>query len=230
MSNIKGPAGGVIPLQQQETEKVKQDQTEKAKQRDLHRVAQGAGFQKAGHKRAPGDISQTPIPLPEEELVERDLDHQAMGNAEENFSLADGNIEQAEKTMQQSGISFGAALLKSTLSPTEACNAKLSAISEHQEEPPELKDIQDKIAAYFSVPIPNDAPVGLKLLAVGLVVSGQKNAVEASGENLEGPSLREGLRQTIANGGGAFRDAQVRGKGIQVQRGFLQTSVPKRMK
>jgi hypothetical protein len=230
MTHIKGPAGGIVPLQQQEAEKVKQDQTEKAKQKDLHRIAQGAGFQKAGHKRAPGDISQTPIPLPDDELVERDLDHQAMGNAEENFSLADSNIEQAEETMQQGGTSFGAALLKSSLTPTEACNAKLSAISEHQEEPPELKDIQDKIASYFSVPIPNDAPIGLKLLAVGLIVSGQAHAVEASGEKLEGPSLREGIRQTIARGGGAFREAQKRGEGIQVQRGFLQTSVPKRMK
>ena len=233
MSNVKGPVVPQQPLapslQQKEAETVKQQYAEKLSAKDASRLAQQAGFQRGAQvakKRGEAtEAGRSPIPLPDEDLPEEGYDPSAMDQAQENFTLAQGRLEEVAERLQ-SGQSLGRAVMESSLTPTEGNTRQLQQASERDGGPPDMQQAAHSASSLFNLNLGKDVPAGHKMLAIGLVVGGQASLLQ----DLKEGNLLKGVQKVMEQSGEAITKAQNRTKGIQLERNVLRTYVPKRVK
>jgi hypothetical protein len=218
-------------LNQVEAQKVKEAHTKKVSAQDAARVASQAGFQRLGAKKKGldiGDSSRSPIPLPEDDVDTEAWEHDSLGKAQENLTMAGAQFNEIAQGGTEEA-SLAASVTGSSFLPTEGGVAQLQGLADKEPPPPvELEDVTTDVKRLFNIELGEDVPVGHKVLATGLVVAGEAGSVRVEQGGINEQELASGLQKVTERGNQAVGEAQKMSKGINEKLNVQRTFVFKR--
>ncbi len=221
-ANNIGPSKGVTSLQQKEAQQVKQDIAKgpkgKITAQDAARIASQAGFKRLGAKKRKGfnvgSSADQENPLPEDELDLEAWSQEGLESAQGSLTLAGSQLGDIAKAGAE-GVSMGAALVGGTYLPTEEDIAEMEDLAERKPTPiPLMEEVSNSVNQLFGIELNEDVPVGHRVLATGLLVAGEQDAVEVENGQLNEGSLAGGVEKVTKRGNQAVDDAGRMNKGI----------------
>lgn len=219
-------------LQEHEAAKTQQQQVQKASAQDAARIAQQAGFQRTGQKKRAGDIdigdsSRVPIPLPEEESQGEGWDFDVLDKARENFTMAASHCSDIAK--DENAEPMAETLLSSSFMPTDEGTAKLQLILD-REPPPAvpMEEASGHLKSFFDIQLPPEVATGHRLLALGLTVAGEVEAIEVTQGSINERRLAGGVQKVAERSNQAIGEAQKMSKGVSRELNLQRTFVFKR--
>lgn len=227
---------GMLPqqvqnLQQKEAAKAKeQAQQAKVSQTDQARIAQQAGFTRAGAKKKGkgfdvGDSSRSPIPLPDDDVDPDSWAHERLDDAQKSLGLASTQFEEITKT-DAPNADLAGSVVGSSFLPTEAGLEELEDLAKRPAPTPiPLDEVTTNVERLFKIKLDDEVSVGHKVLATGLVVAGEASSVDVGGGKLNEKKLAGGIQKVTERSNQAVGEAQKMNKGINrelnVQRTFM---------
>jgi hypothetical protein len=224
---------GPKSLQDKEAQQVK-DQNQKARisSADAARIASQAGFQRLKKKSDKGidigDSSGAPIPLPNDEIEDDAWSQERLDKAQENLTLATAQFGEVARGTEEATL--GASIVGSSFMPTEDDLAKMQAIAGKagQDPQPIMDEVSNSVGRLFGIELPEETPMGHKVLAAGLVVAGEQESVQVDKGKLDEKELAEGIEKVTKRGNQAVEEAQKMSKGINKELSVQRTFVFKR--
>ncbi|MDP7040931.1 MAG: hypothetical protein QGI45_17375 [Myxococcota bacterium] len=232
-------AGQIVPQKQQvdlnskEKQKVSQQQAQRAGQNDAARLAQQAGFSRslgASKKKRfdVGDSSQAPIPLPEEDGESENWSQEKLDSAQGALSLASAQFGEIAKAPAE-GSSLGSSVVASSFMPTEDDISDLEDLAKRPApQAMALEEVTTSVGKHFGIMLPEETSIAEKILAAGLVVAGEKDAVITKEKGLDDQSLADGIQKVSKRSNQAVGQAQMMNKGINKELNLQRTFVMKR--
>ena len=91
-----------------------------------------------------------------------------------------------------------------------------------------LDDVSSNVGRLFGIELPDECPVGHKVLAAGLVVAGEPESVQVDKGKLKEKELAGGIEKVTKRGNQAVEEAQKMSKGINKELSVQRTFVFKR--
>jgi hypothetical protein len=248
MSEIRGGGGGAgyrptglgsgqvgtrPSLNEAEQAKIAQQQKPQGKvsAQDAARLAQQAGFQRAQKKAGKGfdigDSSRAPIPIPDDELDLELWTPERLESAQQNLTMAGTQFGEIAKDGDPTPM--GETLAASSHMPTEAGVAKLQLLADRPApQPMALEEVTTSVRNLFNIELGEDVPPGQKMLATGLVVAGQAEAVQVEQGKINEQKLAGGLQKVAERSNQAVGEAQKMSKGVSRELNLQRTFVFKR--
>ena len=235
-----GPKNAPLPpirqqptLQQKERQKVEQQQTQKLSSTDAARLASRAGFQRYNRKNKRGldlgDAASQQYALPDDELDPEVWTAERLDDARGSLALASAQFGEVAAG-SKAGVSLGASVVGSSYMPTAGDIEAMEDIAnrEPQQPMPMLEDVTTHVGKLFGIDLGDDVPLGHKMLAAGLVVAGEQDAVHVGKGKLEEGPLAGGIEKVAKRGNQAVGEAQMMNKGINEKLNVQRTFVAKR--
>ena len=122
---------------------------------------------------------------------------------------------------------MAAALVGSYFMPTDEDLEEMEDLAHRKprQPVPMLEEVSTNVGKLFGIELPEDVPVGHKVLAAGLVVAGERESVKVDKGGLKEDDLAGGIKKVTERGNQAVTEAQNMNKGITkelaVQRTFM---------
>ena len=212
-----------------EKAKVKTEQGKALSSADAARLASQAGFQrlrkKGAHKGLDiGDSSAAPIPLPGDDVDAESWSQERLDSAQGSMALANaqfGEIADADGAE----ASIGATLVGSSFMPIEDDITEMEDLAARP--PPKplpmLDEMSNSVSQLFGIELPAETPVGHRVLAAGLLVAGEKDAVQVKEKALDERDLAGGIKKVSERSNQAVGEAQKMSKGINRELNLQRT-------
>ena len=214
-------------LQQVEAEQAKQKQQGKVTPEDAARLAQRAGFARKKSKKGIdiGDSSDATVPLPEDDVDAEAWSPEALDGAKQNLALAGAQFREIAEGAEGIEETMGASVVASSFLPTEDGVQKLQELADRPKpEPIGLDEMSNSVATMFDLEI-EEVPDGHKILAAGMVVAGEKEALEVEDGGLNEQKLAEGIQKVAKKSSQSVDQARTLSKGIEEKRNFNRTHI-----
>ncbi len=220
-------------LQQKEAEQAKQQaQQQKIASTDQARIAQQAGFARAGRKKKKGldigDSSKAPIPLPDDELDNESWTAERLDNAQQTLGMASAQFEEVAKA-DRANSNLGETVVGSSFLPTEQGLAELEDLGKRPApEPIPMDEVTTNVERLFAIKLDKEVPLGHKVLAAGLVAAGECGSVDVDKGKLNEKKLAAGVQKVTERSNQAVGEAQKNIKGIDRELNVQRTFVHRR--
>jgi len=219
-------------LQQKEGEQVKQQQANKTSSADAARLASQAGFQRLHRKKRKsidiGDSSGAPIPLPDDDIDPDAWEQQKLDDAQGSLTLASAQFNEVARA-EEGEAPLAESVVGSSFMPLEDDMEQMQVLADRPPKPvPMLDEVSNSVNALFGIELTEEVPVGQKVLAAGLVVAGESEAVQVRDGNLKEKELAGGIEKVTKRGNQAVGEAQKMSKGINKELNVQRTFVFKR--
>lgn len=231
-----GP-GGIKPqvpnVGQQQTQKTNQQRAQRKPANDAQRVAQQAGFHRFNKTKRRafdiGDSSQAPIPMPDDDVDPEVWTQEGLDSAQENLAMVGSQLEEVTKQTETEQASMAEGLASSSFLPTEGGVSKMQELAERPApEPIPMEEVSNSVKKHFDLDLEETVPMGHRLVATGLVVAGESQAVQRDGDGLSEKSLSQGLQKVTTNGNEAVRRAKDMSSGVNREVSLNRTFMFKR--
>ncbi len=113
--------------------------------------------------------------------------------------------------------------------PTEADVERLDELAKREApEPVLLEEASSSVERLFHIPLPAEVPAGHRMVAMGLVVAGEKESVHVEKGGLNEQKLAHGMQRVTERSNQAVGEAQRMSKGISKELSVQRTFVFKR--
>lgn len=228
--------GGMLPqradqLQQKEADQAKQQaQQAKIASTDQARIAQQAGFSRAGRKQKKGldigDSSRAPIPLPDDELNDESWTAERLNDAQQTLGMASAQFDEIAASED---ANMGEGVVGSSFLPTEDGLAELEDLAKRPApEPIPMDEVTTNVERLFNIKLDAEVPLGHKVLAAGLVAAGESSSVDVDKGRLNEKKLAAGVQKVTERSNQAVGEAQKNIKGIDRELNVQRTFVHRR--
>jgi len=232
LRNLQEQQPKTLDEKEQTSKSQKGQKSDKLSAADHARIVSQAGFQRQKVARKgfdAGDGSGQQYALPQDDVDNEVWSQERLESAQGSLSMAAsqfGNVAGSGEAQ----ASLGASVVGSSFMPSEEDLEEMEDIAKRK--PPQpmplLDEVSNSVSALFGIELSDEVPVGHKILAAGLVVAGEQEAVQVDKGKLKEQHLAGGLQKVTKRGNQAVGEAQRLNKGINEQLNVQRTFVFKR--
>ncbi len=209
--------------------------TQRARSGDeIERLAGQVGYVRQQKKKRHGfemdDMSQAPIPLPADDIDDKNgFDQKSLDDAQEGLTLQSNELKQLARDVEQNGgekLGFIAKLVGRAFKPTPEDIARLEAMqtADVQDQQLPMGAVNGSMEGLFGINL-KQIPQGPAMVAAALVVAGMSDAVQTTGDSLEPNRFCRGMQSLVSNSNEAVDDARTMSSGINRQLAIQRTFV-----
>ena len=202
---------------------------------EIERLAGQVGYVRPQKKKRHGfemdDMSQAPIPLPADDIDDKNaFDQKSLDDAQEGLTLQSNELKQLAHDVEQNALpqlGFVSRLVERAFNPTPEGIAKLEALKDataQQEPEVAMGTVNGSLDDLFGLNLKQVAQ-GPALVSVALVVAGKSHAVKPMGDSVEPKSFCRGMEEVVSSSNEAVDDARTMKSGINRQLAMQQTFV-----
>ena len=214
-------------LDQVEAEKSSQQARTKGRvsPEDAARLAQRAGFDRT-KKRGKidiGDSSDALAPLPDDDVDPDVWSQEGLDHAKQNLALAGAQFQSF--AAEEVDESLAENMAASSFLPTQDGVTKLQDLADRPVPTPmPMDEVTTNAKRLFNLEL-EGVPPGHQMIAAGMIVAGEKEALEVKDKALNEKKVAQGIQRVTEKSNQAVGEAQRLNKGIERERNIRRTHI-----